>query len=394
MLSTATPLMQRILTSSDWPVVAFLLEVPIKQYPHGMPKWFKTIQGEEIPKLPGSEEELKQSRQEERTARECWVQRVNVRVAQPKADDDLAHCEEENSPRNSTDFGSQSMLQPIGTHRTVRPKDGHPKRNKKCKDPHAQNNKYYQGDDDMAVSTPQRKTSEVAQKLLQNTCSYVVPQQENDEVSAQPLGCTATSAQTLPQDSLDNLVLFPYVSQYADSVSRMSGGASIKSHSDETLKGHCCEDFVIPERQTPTSRTIHERRMRPVASECTKYRTDELKSHSDSHVTGGHAKKEDTNTNTTTSSSSSPRQSNTDNRSEQSPASSGVCSPVPGTASPLSHEDMAYITDVTSDGTCTPTTPCTPDFGGDNISEVTMTTENGDHVSLELSRESLGEKVS
>lgn len=51
MLSTATPVMQRILTSSDWTVVAFLLQVPIKQYPGGAdpPKWFTSLQREECP---------------------------------------------------------------------------------------------------------------------------------------------------------------------------------------------------------------------------------------------------------------------------------------------------------------------------------------------------------
>ena len=44
MLATATPLMQRILVNSDWPVVAFLLEVPTRQYSPQPPEWFRSLQ--------------------------------------------------------------------------------------------------------------------------------------------------------------------------------------------------------------------------------------------------------------------------------------------------------------------------------------------------------------
>ena len=51
MLAGASSLMQRILTSSDWPVVAFLLEAP-KHSSKVIPPWFSTIQKEVTPQIP------------------------------------------------------------------------------------------------------------------------------------------------------------------------------------------------------------------------------------------------------------------------------------------------------------------------------------------------------
>ena len=52
MLSTATPLMQRILTTSGWPAVAFLLEEPIEPFSTKVPEWFQTIQRQGKPASP------------------------------------------------------------------------------------------------------------------------------------------------------------------------------------------------------------------------------------------------------------------------------------------------------------------------------------------------------
>lgn len=52
--------MQQMLTTSQWPVVAFLLEVPIKKHLEEVPEWFKLLQNSKPPDFPSTEEEQKQ----------------------------------------------------------------------------------------------------------------------------------------------------------------------------------------------------------------------------------------------------------------------------------------------------------------------------------------------
>ena len=56
MLATATPLMQRILTTSAWPVVALLLKEPIKNFEVLPPEWFTEFQKKQA-ESPGSQNE-------------------------------------------------------------------------------------------------------------------------------------------------------------------------------------------------------------------------------------------------------------------------------------------------------------------------------------------------
>lgn len=457
MLSTATPLMQRILTSSDWPVVAFLLEVPIKQYPSGEPKWFSSIQREEVPKTTTNELDLPPNNEhnEENPAVKLPPPSVpteertfSIDENDGKCDDGTNHTTELPSPTSPADTNktahhpselnlpsncerdeenaSAKLLPPsVPTEQHIDTDKTNGKRvdgsnsttelpsQRVPKSPANTNKSAHHLStispdlDELPVTdTKYSKSKKVHTEGYDSQKPHrlddvpifkqPLPHRESSEVLLKPFRSTSTSKEdkiqtALPDiDSLDGVPTYAScytdsvsVSQY-DDVSMLSGVISIKSCSDEDNMGHhCCQDFVLTKRQTPSGRTVYERKLRHVTSEYSskeRFQCMVKNSFSSDDVSSRKSKKRSSNTTATTSTSASPYPSSI---YEQSPASSGVCSPrkYSGAAlacAPLTRSDIAYLrgTEVCSDGTpTTPTTPATPDIGG-GASEATMTTDN------------------
>lgn len=382
MLSTATPLMQRILTSSDWPVVAFLLEVPIKQYPNGVPKWFNSIQREEVPKLSTNEPieegdtaapmlapvEVSSVPTEQRDEAESAHQTDTKNVGHVNSNIELPSPggvewrEELEPPAPVNESTHQPTMVPASLYHLSDLPNADIRYSKKKKKRKEANTKGDSGQADIPTSEqplPRHESSEVLLKPFKN-----MPEEGSARAKLQP-----------DTDSLDGVP--PYYTDY-DDISFMSSAISMRSCSNEGM--NYCDDFIVSKRRTPSGNIIFERKLRKLRPVKSEYSSKErlqctvTRSFSSSGVTDGKSLKRSDNSTATTSLSTSPYLSN-----QQSPASSGVCSPQKYTGPPLTRSDMAYLrgattVDVCSDGT--PTTPTTPATPGDT-SEATGT-DNGD----------------